>query len=125
MKEMGDHGEKLVANKLRQARVEVKKMPVNNPGFDLKAKLPNQKKSKRISVKFRGSTNINFQPEDFDWMAIVLIEKPRIFIIPRSIAKKHSVLRRAGYRSISIKKVPAALAKYENNFKLQRRPGKK
>ncbi len=125
-KGIGDEGEKLVAAKFRKVGILVEKMPVNYPGYDLIA-TPNNRKPQRISVKSRGVTNINIQPEKFDWLAVVFKEPRRFFIFPRSAAIKHSVACNnvgwePGFRRLSIRQIPVLLARYENNFQLIARP---
>jgi hypothetical protein len=126
--ELGKHGEKLVESRLKRAGIPVKKMPVNHPGFDLMATV--NRKQQRISVKCRGTSNINVQPRKFDWLAIVLKEPRRIFIFPRKTAIKHSAPCNnknwePGFRRISTRRVPESFAAYENNFRLKTRGSKR
>src|ERR1700680_2086388 len=120
-KQMGDAAEMMVAANLTLCGVPSFTGPVNWPGYDVIA-APRNKPSQRVSVKCRGTSNINFRPADFDWLAIVVInERPyRFFILPRDVAVKHSTETGEGLRTLYLKSVPAKFAAYEDNFELHR-----
>jgi len=119
-KQMGTAGEQLVAAYLTLHGVPSFTVPVDWPGYDVVA-APKGKCLQRISVKCRGTSNIQFHPSVLDWLAIVLINQApyRIFVIPRGIAVQRSKkYNKKGFRTLPVKKVPQIFKEYENKFEL-------
>src|ERR1700694_3357421 len=78
-KQMGDACEMLVAAELTLHGIPSVTVPDSWPGYDVIAHPPG-KPLRRVSVKSRtrgSSSYVSFDPESCDWLAIVLIDKPR------------------------------------------------
>jgi hypothetical protein len=82
-KQMGDACEMLVAGELTLAGIPALRVPDNWPGYDVIAH-PRERSPQRISVKSRTkwrSKFIDFEPRDFDWLAVVILDgcRPPVF----------------------------------------------
>ena len=132
-KQMGDACEMLVAAELTLTGIPALKVPDNWPGYDVVAQRPQGDRPLRISVKSRtfkkGAVFVSFFVDDqFDWLAIVLLDcdqerKRRVFIIPADFAKRNArrnkpTAKNANERYWRVDEVAERLAKYENNFGL-------
>jgi hypothetical protein len=120
-KQMGDAAEMLVAAHLTLHGIPSFTGPANWPGYDVIA-APKGKPLQKVSVKCRGSSSINFRPEDFDWLAIVLINKDpyQFFVIPKKKAAKLAKRKKDCLHTIYVKSVPETFKTYKNNFQLRR-----
>jgi hypothetical protein len=117
----GYAAEMLVAGNLILGGIPSFLCPPNWEKYDIIAEPPGRKQQ-RISVKCRGSSYIDFRPDEFDWLAIMLIKDKsnRFFIIPSAVAKEQSAKKTSkkgpGLHTINHKTVPEKFCKYENNF---------
>lgn len=130
-KQMGDACEMLVAGELTLAGIPALRVPDNWPGYDVIAHPP-ERSPQRISVKSRTkgrSKFIDFEPRDFDWLAVVVLDGAarRFFVLPCEVAIKLSRPRSpkqqqqtAGSRCLHLTSMTfQELGRFENNFKLQ------
>ena len=117
---MGDAAEMLVVGHLTLNGIPSFLGPANWPKYDVIAQPPG-KPLQKISVKCRGTGPINFRPEDFDWLAIVLINKApyQFFIIPKRMAAKHANGENSGLYTIYVNSVAKNFGAYRDNFRLQ------
>lgn len=132
-KQMGDACEMLVAVELTLAGVPALKVPDLWPGYDVIAQPPSQN-PQRISVKSRtfkdGAAFITYQSDDeFDWLAIVILEpgKRCIYIIPRKLcddtARRNAPsTKTANNRYWRINEIHKRFSAYKDNFSLQTDP---
>lgn len=134
-KQMGDACEMLVAGELTLAGIPALRVPDIWPGYDVIAHPPGGLPL-RISVKSRTkgrSSFINFEPSEFDWLAVVILDKdrPQFFIVPRDVVASDALSRPRSpkqiERSPGSRSIPLTvdylkrLDRFENNFKLERR----
>jgi hypothetical protein len=130
-KQLGDACEMLIAGELTLAGIPALRVPDSWPGYDVIAHPP-QRSPQRISVKSRTkgrSKFIDFEPHDFDWLAVVLLDgvNRRFFVLPSEAAIKLSrprspeqQQRSAGSRCLHLTSITLReLCRFENNFKLQ------
>jgi len=122
-KQRGDAAEMLVAANLTLNGIPSFMAPVNWPEYDVIA-APKGKHLQKIQVKCRGNSKVDFRPEKFDWLAIVLInEKPyQFFIIPSKIAARNAKRKENGLHTINFRTVPANIEKFHDNFELRTNP---
>ncbi len=120
-KQMGDAAEMLVVGHLTLHGIPSFLGPANWPKYDVIAQPPD-KPLQKISVKCRGTGPINFRPEGFDWLAIVLINKApyQFFIIPKNMAAKRANVVDNGLYTIYVNSVPKKFETYKDNFRLQK-----
>jgi len=122
-KQMGDAAEMLVAANLTLNGIPSFISPVNWPGYDVVAE-PSPKRLIKISVKCRRISKIDFRPEKFDWLAIVLIDQKQYqcFIVPSKIATKNAKKKENGLHTINFTEVRAKFEKYQDSFALKTTP---
>jgi hypothetical protein len=133
-KQMGDACEMLVAAELTLAGTPAMKAPDNWPHYDVIAQPHDSKNPTRISVKSRtykkGAAFVIYNEYDeFDWLAIVILDCPpdknrEIYIVPRHIADKTAKrdspqAKTAHQRYWRIDEIAKVFPTYINNFTLQ------
>jgi hypothetical protein len=132
-KQMGDACEMLVAGELTLAGIPALRVPDSWPGYDVIAHPPGGS-PQRISVKSRSKERshfINFEPAEFDWLAIVLLveRRPHFFIVPTEVAASDElsrprslaqIAREPGWRWLPLTAAYIKKAPFNNNFELKR-----
>ena len=136
-KQLGDACEMLVAAEMTLAGIPTLKVPDNWPHYDLIAQHPESATPLRISVKARTykKTSGHFvtykATDQFDWLAIVLLEcegdeKRQIFLVPRHesdrCARKDGPNAKTSEHYYVINEVAKKLLKYKSNFSLSEMP---
>jgi hypothetical protein len=126
---MGDACEMLVAAELTLAGVPALRVPDLWPDYDVIAQPPDDG-PQRISVKSRtpgrNHRAVGFDPDTWDWLAVVLFEKGtrRIFVLPKDIAEAHSTMppkaRKRRSCALRFSRLRRELSRYEDNCGLHR-----
>ena len=136
-KQLGDACEMLVAAEMTLAGIPTLKVPDNWPHYDLIAQRPESTTPLRISVKARtykktSGRFVTYKVSDqFDWLAIVLLEcegdeRRQIFLVPREEsdkrARKDGPNAKTAEHYYVINEVANLLPEYKNNFSLSEKP---